>query len=155
MTNKKLWEDPIYREKMLQSRKNLNKDNIINFKQAIQKLELTYWERVKLLMISGHKVQVVLQRRVRLNDLRGGSQDTWIDTEEFKAVLSPIKLNIEGLKYNKEFVDGDHVLYSKAISSTITNFDRITYEGRVFDIKAVQTPLMSTKVFKLVLKEIR
>ena len=106
-------------------------------------------------MISGHKVQVVLQRRVRLNDLRGGSQDTWIDTETFKAVLSPIKLNIEGLKYNKEVVEGDHVLYSKAISNTITNFDRILYEGRIFDVKVVQVPLMSTKVFKLVLKEVK
>ena len=106
-------------------------------------------------MISGKKVHVILQRRTRVPDGKGGSADIWTDVLEFKAVLSPIKLNIEGLKYNKEIIEGDHVLYSKAISSTITNFDRIIYEGRVFDIKAVQTPLMSTKVFKLVLKEIR
>ena len=106
-------------------------------------------------MISGKKVKVILQRRTRVPDNKGGSSDLWTDTETFKAVLSPIKLNIEGLKYNKEIIEGDHVLYSKAISSNITNFDRITYEGRVFDIKAVQTPLMSLKVFKLVLKEVK
>lgn len=106
-------------------------------------------------MISGRKVKVVLQKRTRVSDNKGGSSDIWTDTEEFKAVLSPIKLNIEGLKYNKEVVEGDHVLYSKAISNTIANFDRITYEGRIFDIKAAQTPLMSSKVFKLVLKEVK
>ena len=106
-------------------------------------------------MISGRKVKVVLQKRTRVSDNKGGSSDIWTDTEEFKAILSPIKLNIEGSKYNKEVVEGDHVLYSKAISNTITNFDRITYEGRVFDIKAVQAPLMSLKVFKLVLKEVK
>ena len=106
-------------------------------------------------MISGKKVSVILQRRNRVSDGKGGSADIWTDVLEFKAVLSPIKLNIEGLKYNKEVVEGDHVLYSKSISSTITNFDRILYEGRIFDVKVVQVPLMSTKVFKLVLKEVK
>lgn len=105
-------------------------------------------------MISGKKVNLVLQKRTRSTDSRGGSVDTWTDTEEFKGVLSP-KLNTEGLKYSKETIEGDHILYCKPPANAITEFDRITYNGRVFNVKAVQSPIMSTKVLKVGLMELK
>ena len=106
-------------------------------------------------MITGPKVTVILQRRTRSSDGHGGSADTWNDVEEFKAVLSPTRFGKEGLKYNKELLEGDHLLYCKTLTNTITNFDRITYNGRIFAIKAIQTPMMSNKVLKLGLLEIK
>lgn len=105
-------------------------------------------------MISGKKVSLVLQKRTRSTDSRGGYVDTWTESETFKGVLSP-KLNTEGLKYAKETIEGSHILYCKPPTNAITNFDRITYEGRVFDVKAVQSPMMSTKVLKIGLMELK
>lgn len=105
-------------------------------------------------MVSGKKVQLVLQKRTRSTDSRGGYNDTWTDAEKFKGVLSP-KLNPEGLKYAKETIEGDHILYCKTLTNTITEFDRITYEGRIFNVKAVQPPMMLAKVLKIGLLEIK
>lgn len=106
-------------------------------------------------MISGPKVKVILQRRTRSSDSRGGSNDVWNDVEEFKGVLSPSRFNKEGLKYNKEILESDHILYTKTITNTITIFDRIVYNGRIFQVKVVQIPAMSTKVLKIGLLEIK
>ena len=119
-------------------------------------MQLTYWTRIKILMISGPKVTVVLQQRVRVPDGRGGSNDVWNDIEEFKAVLSPVILTKEGLKYNKELREIDYILYPvKVPSVTINDFHRITYNGRIFQIKAVDSPMMNTKILKIGLLEIK
>jgi len=103
-------------------------------------------------MISGPKVTVVLQQRVRVPDGRGGRNDI----EEFKAVLSPVRLTKEGLKYNKELREIDYILYPvKVPSVTINDFHRITYNGRIFQIKAVDSPMMNTKILKIGLLEIK
>lgn len=107
-------------------------------------------------MLTGPRIAVILQKRTRITDGKGGGNDTWNDAEEFKAVLSPISLNKDKLKYNKESSEIDYVLYPvKAPSNTITIFDRIAYLGRIFQVKAVNSPAMNTKILKIGLLEIK
>ena len=109
-------------------------------------------------MFTGPKVTVSLQRRTRVSDGRGGSVDVWSEIEEFRCVLTPgtvgSRSGNEGAAYSKETVDADYALYAKQTITPIKTFDRIWFEGRIFDVKSVYFPVMNRKVMKLDLKEI-
>ena len=107
------------------------------------------------MLLTGPRVKIVLQRRTRVSDQQGGSNDIWNDIIEFRGVLSPYKMSVEQLLYNKETVEYDHVLYCKHLSENITHYDRIVYGNRYFHVKAVNTPLMESKIMKIYVKEIK
>lgn len=107
-------------------------------------------------MFTGPKITVELKRRTREPDGRGGSIDVWNSIEEFRAVLTPgtvgSRSGNEGTVYSKEGVDADYALYSKQTINPIKPFDRIWFNGRIFDIKSVYFPVMNKKFQKLDLK---
>lgn len=106
-------------------------------------------------MLTGPRVTIISQRRNRVSDGKGGSNDTWTDLEEFKAVLSPAKLNREGLLYTKETTEYDYVLYCKKLNYPLNNYDRINYKGRFFQVKSVLSPIMTDKIQKILLLEVK
>lgn len=83
------------------------------------------------MLLTGPRVIVILQRRTRVSDGRGGSTDIWNDLLEFKAVLTPYRMSTEKIAYNKETMEYDHVLYCKTPNENITHYDRFVY-GNIF-----------------------
>lgn len=106
-------------------------------------------------MMPGKKVEVILQTESKVSDGMGGYTITWVDTETFKALLSPITLRSEVLQYTKDLSKADYILMANTPVNEITTNNRIYYEGRLFDIKAVTKPLMTDKYIVLDLEEIK
>jgi head-tail adaptor len=109
-------------------------------------------------MVPGQKVVMTLRKRTRVSDGRGGSVDIWNFLEDFKAVLTPgtvgSRTGNEGDLYNKETTAGYYAIYAKKPVNTITTFDRLWFEGRIFEIKAVYYPVSTKKFIKCDLKEL-
>ena len=109
-------------------------------------------------MVPGPKVVMTLRKRTRVSDGRGGSSDIWVDTEDFKVILTPgtvgSRSGNEADLYNKETTAGYYAIYAKKPVNEITTFDRLWFEGRIFEIKAVYYPVTQSKFLKVDLKEL-
>ena len=106
-------------------------------------------------MVTGKKIEVVLQEQSKSSDGMGGKTVIWTDVITFKGVMSPNQRRSEILKYTKDVSAMPYTLVANTPSVTITTNHRIYYQGRIFNITAVSTPLMLTKLMVLDLLEVK
>jgi SPP1 family predicted phage head-tail adaptor len=92
------------------------------------------------------------QTVTRTTDSVGGYTEAWTDGTAFRGRMRPLS-NSERTSSDKVTVFATHRLYCDA-SVTLTEADRVTFDSRTFEVRAVRNPSESNHHLEIDLLEV-